>query len=201
MKRLAVNAIRPRGHIQRVPCSISRQEFTDRFIRKMEPAILVGCDYSWLEDNYDLSVASVTKVGRQIICTSLGQRADTKRQSIHSNNIHNTITAGQGQSYHDNSTVWFHGGGGEEVPGWRPPGLSFTLTGTPNDFEQFVTAEYVTASIGLQARPRFINRGYGAGTSGGTRDVSHKKLINGVWKKENPEITSHTYATKTNKKH
>ena len=68
LKHLRVGGVRPRGHIPRVPCDMSRAEFERRFIRPMRPAILVGCDYSWLTNGEggrkrDLSVAAVTKVG------------------------------------------------------------------------------------------------------------------------------------------
>ncbi len=74
MKRLALNHVRARGHMPRVPCSISRKEFTEHFIRKMSPALLIGCDYKWLEDNHDLSVASVTKV--KIVCNTCNTDKD-----------------------------------------------------------------------------------------------------------------------------
>jgi len=62
VKRLSPNQIRPRGHIARVPCNVSREEFVERFVRTMTPVVLVGCDYAWLENGRDLSVEAVAKV-------------------------------------------------------------------------------------------------------------------------------------------
>ena len=45
MRRLELSEVRERGQIARVPCSMSKEEFTEKFIRTRTPAIITGCNY------------------------------------------------------------------------------------------------------------------------------------------------------------
>ncbi len=111
MEKIPVEEIRQHGYIPRVPCNMTKSEFTERFVRPMQPAILTGCDYDWLSD---------------------GGRRDLSLRSV----------AG---FYHDNATV--DAEMAAETEG-QAAEKSFTLLGTPNDYEHYNTPEIVSQFMG-----------------------------------------------------